>query len=50
VIIGRTNRSFREYNNTIALSPALITTRSDLDEIVGALDVAIARVAKTAFE
>jgi len=44
VIIGRTNRSFREYNNTIALSPALIATRSDLDEIVDAMDTAIARV------
>ena len=44
VIIGRTNRSFRDYNNTIALSPALIATRSDIDEIVTALDKAIAAV------
>jgi taurine-pyruvate aminotransferase len=41
VIIGRTNRSFREYNNTIALSPALIATRVDIDEIVNALDNAL---------
>ena len=27
VIIGRTNRSFRELNNTLCLSPALICTR-----------------------
>lgn len=45
VIIGRTNRSFREYNNTIALSPALICTKNDIDEIVDALDNALARLA-----
>jgi len=44
VIIGRTNRSFRKFNNTIALSPALIATRSDLDEIVKVLDAAFAKV------
>ncbi|NND82661.1 MAG: aminotransferase class III-fold pyridoxal phosphate-dependent enzyme [Gammaproteobacteria bacterium] len=42
VIIGRTNRSFREFNNTIALSPALIATSDDIDLIVNALDKAIA--------
>lgn len=42
VIIGRTNRSFREHNNTIALSPALIATEKDIDDIVAALDAAIA--------
>jgi taurine-pyruvate aminotransferase len=41
VIIGRTNRSFREYNNTIALSPALIITSADIDKIVQALDHAL---------
>ena len=41
VIIGRTNRSFREHNNTIALSPALIATQADIDEIVSALDKAL---------
>lgn len=41
VIIGRTNRSFREFNNTIALAPALIAQRSDIDEIVAALDLAL---------
>jgi taurine-pyruvate aminotransferase len=40
VLIGRTNRSFREYNNTIALSPALIATKTDIDEIVESLDKA----------
>jgi len=42
VMIGRTNRSFRDYNNTIALSPPLIATRADIDEIVAALDKAFA--------
>jgi len=41
VIIGRTNRSFREYNNTVALSPALIATQNDIDEILAALDNAM---------
>ncbi len=41
VMIGRTNRSFREYNNTIALSPALIASKQDIDEIVAALDKAM---------
>ena len=40
VLIGRTNRSFREFNNTLALSPALIATKDDLDEVVAALDTA----------
>ncbi len=44
VIIGRTNRSFREYNNTVCLSPALIATQADIDAIVDALDGALSRV------
>ena len=41
VMIGRTNRSFPKYNNTLCLSPALICTRGDLDEIAGAIDRAL---------
>ena len=41
VLIGRTTRSFREYNNTIILSPALISTREDIDEIIQAVDFAL---------
>ena len=41
VMIGRTNRSFAEYNNTLCLSPALICTKDDLDEIVTAIDNAL---------
>ncbi len=44
VIIGRTNRSFRDFNNTIAVSPALIATQEDIDIIVAALDDALTRV------
>ncbi len=47
VIIGRTNRSFREHNNTVALAPALIASRGDLDEIVHALDTAIGKITQT---
>ncbi|MCP4992755.1 MAG: aminotransferase class III-fold pyridoxal phosphate-dependent enzyme, partial [Gammaproteobacteria bacterium] len=43
VIIGRTNRSFQKYNNTLALSPALIAGRTELDQIITAIDNAIAR-------
>ena len=45
VLIGRTNRSFREHNNTIALSPPYICTREDLDEVVRVLDSALAKQA-----
>jgi len=41
VIIGRTNRSFRDFNNTLAFSPALIATKDDIDEIVEAMDQAL---------
>ncbi|PIE66566.1 MAG: aspartate aminotransferase family protein [Desulfobacterales bacterium] len=44
VIIGRTNRSFRDYNNTICLSPALIATKEDIDAIVDAIDNALANL------
>ena len=43
VIIGATSRSFDNFNNTLCLSPALICTKSDLDEIVAAIDGAITR-------
>ena len=43
VIIGATNRSLEMLNNTLCLSPALISTRSDIDEIVAAIDGALAR-------
>lgn len=43
VMIGRTNRSFRDFNNTIALSPALIATKTDIDDILGAIDGALDR-------
>ncbi len=42
VMIGRTNRSFRELNNTLCLSPALIAGRRDIDDIVDAIDNALA--------
>lgn len=37
VIIGRTNRSLPNLNNTLTLSPALIATKEDLDIIVGTM-------------
>lgn len=44
VIIGATNRSFTKLNNTLCLSPALICTKDNIDEIVTAIDNAIAKV------
>lgn len=44
VIIGVTNRSLPGLNNTLCLSPALIATKDDIDEIVTAIDGAIERV------
>jgi len=43
VIIGRTNRSLQGFNNTICLSPALISTKDDIDEMVTAIDNAMGR-------
>ena len=43
VMIGRTTRSFPEFNNTLCLSPALICTKDDIDEIVSAMDNALAK-------
>jgi len=43
VIVGRTNRSFEKYNNILTLSPALIAGKSELDEIVAAIDAGIAK-------
>ena len=45
VIIGATNRSLMGLNNTLCLSPALICTKSDLDEIIEAIDGALTRAA-----
>ena len=44
VMIGRTNRSIHNLNNTLTLSPALICTKDDIDEIVSAIDNALARI------
>ncbi len=44
VIIGATNRSVPGFNNTLCLSPALIATADDIDEITGAIDKALTRV------
>ncbi|MCC5886725.1 MAG: aminotransferase class III-fold pyridoxal phosphate-dependent enzyme [Gammaproteobacteria bacterium] len=38
VMVGRTNRSLPNLNNTVILSPALIATKRDIDEIVACLD------------
>jgi taurine-pyruvate aminotransferase len=43
VIIGATNRSITDLNNTLCLSPAYICKKSDIDEIVTAIDGAITR-------
>ncbi|MFZ1727968.1 MAG: aminotransferase class III-fold pyridoxal phosphate-dependent enzyme [Albidovulum sp.] len=44
VIIGMTNRSIPGFNNTLCLSPALIATPDDIDQITQAMDKAITKV------
>lgn len=44
VIIGATNRSIPGRNNTLCFSPALISTRDDIDAITDAVDGALGRV------
>jgi taurine-pyruvate aminotransferase len=44
VIIGATNRSVPGFNNTLCLSPALIATADDIDQITDAIDGALGRV------
>ena len=44
VIIGATNRSLPGLNNTLCLSPALIATADDIDQITDAIDGALTRV------
>ena len=44
VIIGMTNRSLPGLNNTLCLSPALIATPDDIDQITGAIDRALTKV------
>ncbi|MEZ5883609.1 MAG: hypotaurine--pyruvate aminotransferase Tpa [Paracoccaceae bacterium] len=44
VIIGATNRSIPGMNNVLCLSPALIATPDDIDQITGAIDAALTRV------
>ncbi len=44
VIIGKTSRCFREFNNTLCLAPALIATQKEIDQIVKALDKAFQAV------
>lgn len=44
VIIGASNRSVPGLNNVLCLSPALIATADDIDQITGAIDKALTRV------
>ena len=44
VLIGATNRSLPQHNNTLILSPALTCTRQQADTMVAAIDAALAAV------
>ena len=44
VLIGKTTRSFRGFNNTLTLCPALISTKSDIEELVAGIDAALTTV------
>jgi taurine-pyruvate aminotransferase len=41
VLIGRTNRSFTAFNNTLCLSPMLTLSQEQADVIVEAIDHAL---------
>ena len=43
VMIARTNRCFKEFNNTLILSPAFVCGKSEVDTIVAAIDAALGR-------
>ena len=42
--LGTENRSLPGFNNTLCLSPALISKADDIDQITGAIDGALTRV------
>lgn len=44
VLIGMTNRSLTGFNNTLCMSPALIATADDIDQITHAIDKALTKV------
>jgi taurine-pyruvate aminotransferase len=44
VIIGATSRAIEGFNNTLCLSPALIVTAAEIDQITNAIDIALTRV------
>ncbi|MEM6897231.1 MAG: aminotransferase class III-fold pyridoxal phosphate-dependent enzyme, partial [Pseudomonadota bacterium] len=44
IVIGATNRSFHGYNNTLCLSPALVSTADDIDAVTDGIDAALTRV------
>ena len=49
LMIGRTNRSLTNLNNTLCLTPALIATKTDIDQIVEMLDIALTEAPHLAF-
>lgn len=44
VVIGATNRSLPGLNNTLCFSPALISSKEDIDQITTAVDKALTKV------
>ncbi|MFZ5945681.1 MAG: aspartate aminotransferase family protein [Bacillota bacterium] len=46
VLVGKTNRSFTNQNNIINLAPALVATKSDIDQILRAIKIALEKFSK----
>jgi taurine-pyruvate aminotransferase len=46
VLVGRTNRSFKNQNNIINLAPALIATKEDIDQILQAIKNSLEKFSK----
>ena len=44
LLVGRTNRSFEKYNNTVVFSPAFICSKDNIDQMVAIMDEALTAV------
>ncbi len=45
LLVGRTNRSFEKFNNTLVFSPAFICSTDNVDQMVETMDIALGTIA-----
>jgi len=46
VMIGKSNRAVKGYNNVLLFAPALVATKEDIDVIVDTVDLVLGRLAR----